>query len=355
MSKSHTIGTDGHAPIEGERASSGDGTSSSASTSTRPVGIRHVMPEGTPTAFPTGRFAPVSTRDEPPAQPTTPAEANQTSASPSIGSWTRGRRTVAVVTEEEAGASDEDGDDGDDSFDDSAKGDTPEKPPAATVGIPRDPPQTTHVHVVVVSCKGLRGADFTGYSDPFVEVGAFGATKNRRFRTKPCRQTLNPSWNTNESRFLVACDASSSDDGGGGVPFQGLVFSVFDKDLGSSSQFLGGAAIAARDVPSRGRWMETELTLTRSHPRRRHRRSRRTCCRASMPSTRGAKGQGRFDRSGRVESSRRVGGRFARRDRSTSAGFLPIPIHPVPVRLSRAIALANDVAGKVVHGRRRRR
>ena len=266
VSKSHTIGTDGHAPIEGERASSGDGTSSSASTSTRPVGIRHVMPEGTPTAFPTGRFAPVSTRDEPPAQPTTPAEANQTSASPSIGSWTRGRRTVAVVTEEEAGASDEDGDDGDDSFDDSAKGDTPEKPTAATVGIPRDPPQTTHVHVVVVSCKGLRGADFTGYSDPFVEVGAFGATKNRRFRTKPCRQTLNPSWNTNESRFLVACDASSSDDGGGGVPFQGLVFSVFDKDLGSSSQFLGGAAIAAKDVPTRGRWMETELTLTRSHP-----------------------------------------------------------------------------------------
>lgn len=265
VSKSHTIGTDGHGPIEGERASSGDGTSSSASMSTRSVRIRHVMPEGTPTASPTGRFAPVSTRDETPAQPTTPAEANRTSASPSIGSWNRGRKTIAVVSEEEAGASDEDGDDGDDSFDDSAKGDTPEK----TVGIPHDPPQPTHVHVVVVSCKGLRGADFTGYSDPFVEVGAFGATKNRRFRTKPRRQTLNPSWNTNEARFLVACDASSSDGGGGGggVPFQGLVFSVFDKDLGSSSQFLGGAAIAARDVPSRGRWMETELTLTRSHPR----------------------------------------------------------------------------------------
>lgn len=224
------------------------------------------MPEGTPTAFPTGRFAPVSTRDEPPTQPTTPAEADRTSASPSIGSWTRGRKTIAVVSEEEPGASDEDGDDGDDSFDDSAKGDTPEKPTAATVGIPRDPPQPSHVHVVVVSCKGLRGADFTGYSDPFVEVGAFGATKNRRFRTKPCRQTLNPSWNTNEARFLVACDASSSDGGGGATPFQGLVFSVFDKDLGSSSQFLGGATIAAKDVPSRGRWMETELTLTRSHP-----------------------------------------------------------------------------------------
>ena len=179
VSKSHTIGTDGHAPIEGERASSGDGTSSSASTSTRPVGIRHAMPEGTPTAFPTGRFAPVSTRDEPPTQPTTPAEADRTSASPSIGSWTRGRKTIAVVSEEEPGASDEDGDDGDDSFDDSAKGDTPEKPTAATVGIPRDPPQPSHVHVVVVSCKCLRGADFTGYSDPLVEVGAFGATKNR--------------------------------------------------------------------------------------------------------------------------------------------------------------------------------
>ena len=309
MSKSHTIGTDGHGPIEGERASSGDGTSSSASMSTRSVRIRHVMPEGTPTAFPTGRFAPVSTRDETPAQPTTPAEANRTSASPSIGSWNRGRKTIAVVSEEEAGASDEDGDDGDDSFDDSAKGDTPEK----TVGVPRDPPQPTHVHVVVVSCKGLRGADFTGYSDPFVEVGAFGATKNRRFRTKPRRQTLNPSWNTNEARFLVACDASSSDDGGGGgggVPFQGLVFSVFDKDLGSSSQFLGGAAIAARDVPSRGRWMETELTLTRSHPRGAIAEAETDAKVAGKYAIDpgGQRGEGRFDRSGRVESARRVCG-----------------------------------------------
>ena len=267
-----------------------------------------------------------------------------------------------MVSEEEPGASDEDGDDGDDSFDDSAKGDTPEKPTSATVGIPRDPPQTTHVHVVVVSCKGLRGADFTGYSDPFVEVGAFGATKNRRFRTKPCRQTLNPSWNTNESRFLVACDASSSDDGGGGVPFQGLVFSVFDKDLGSSSQFLGGAAIAAKDVPTRGRWMETELTLTRSHPPGAIAEAETDAKAAKYAVDRGQRGEGRFDRSGRVESSRRVCGRLARRDRSTpgSAGFLPIPIDrstrsfgrlPIPIRASRAIALADDVGGKVGHRR----
>ena len=130
--------------------------------------IRHVMPEGTPTASPTGRFAPVSTRDETPAQPTTPAEANRTSASPSIGSWNRGgrpsrwspRRRLARVTRTATTAT------------------TPSTTaPRATrsektVGIPHDPPQPTHVHVVVVSCKGLRGADFTGYSDPFVEVGA---------------------------------------------------------------------------------------------------------------------------------------------------------------------------------------
>jgi len=79
------------------------------------------------------------------------------------------------------------------------------------------------------------------------------------------RQTLNPSWRTNDARFLVACDddSSSSDTR---EPFQGLVFSVFDKDFGRRSQFLGGATIAAKDVPRNGRWMETTLVLQRSHP-----------------------------------------------------------------------------------------
>ena len=69
-----------------------------------------------------------------------------------------------------------------------------------------------HVHVVVVSCAGLRGADFTSYSDPFVEVCALGASKKHRHRTSPVRQTLNPTWDTAESRFLVPCATDAHGD-----------------------------------------------------------------------------------------------------------------------------------------------
>jgi hypothetical protein len=118
-------------------------------------------------------------------------------------------------------------------------------PPAAFVNPPpplrTSPP--THVHVVVMWCRGLRGADFTGYSDPFVEVGACGASKSHRHRTAVVNQTLNPAWDSLEERLLIPCTAG---DGGGGV-----VFSVFDKDMGRSSDFLGGAVVSVADVP---RW-----------------------------------------------------------------------------------------------------
>ena len=50
-------------------------------------------------------------------------------------------------------------------------------------------PPPTHVHVAVVSCSGLRGSDWTGYADPFVEVGAFGADKKHRYRTSVAKMT----------------------------------------------------------------------------------------------------------------------------------------------------------------------
>ena len=66
-------------------------------------------------------------------------------------------------------------------------------------------PPPTHVHVAVVSCSGLRGSDWTGYADPFVEVGAFGADKKHRYRTSVAKMTLNPTWNPRLDRFLVRC------------------------------------------------------------------------------------------------------------------------------------------------------
>ena len=126
-----------------------------------------------------------------------------------------------------------------------------------------DLPPPTHVHVAVVSCTGLRGSDWTGYSDPFVEVGAFGADKKHRYRTSVAKMTLNPTWNPRLDRFLVRC---GENDRAEPETFRGIVVSVFDRDWGSASEFLGGAVIAARDVPRGGRWAELKLDLQRRLP-----------------------------------------------------------------------------------------
>ena len=79
-------------------------------------------------------------------------------------------------------------------------------------------PPPTHVHVAVVSCSGLRGSDWTGYADPFVEVGAFGADKKHRYRTSVAKMTLNPTWNPRLDRFLVRCGEDGTRDGTRDVP-----------------------------------------------------------------------------------------------------------------------------------------
>ena len=138
-------------------------------------------------------------------------------------------------------------------------------------------PPPTHAHVAVVSCRGLRGSDWTGYSDPFVEVGAFGADKKHRYRTSVAKMTLNPTWNARTSRFLVRCgdgaagsreknEPVSDPEGPGPGSFRGIAISVFDRNWGSASEFLGGAVIAARDVPRGGRWEEITLDLRRALP-----------------------------------------------------------------------------------------
>ena len=147
------------------------------------------------------------------------------------------------------------------------EGDAPRDPsaPASPPAAPSPLPPMTHVHVVVVSCAGLRGADFTSYSDPFVEVCALGASKKHRHRTSPVRQTLNPTWNTAESRFLVPCATDAHGDA-----FRGVALSVFDRDFGASSEFLGGATVSPDDIPRWGQWVELTLDLQRSHPEGSH-------------------------------------------------------------------------------------
>lgn len=159
-------------------------------------------------------------------------------------------------------------------------------PPTADASVnPCDGPSRlsppTHVHVVVTCCRGLRGADFTGYSDPFVELGMVGATRAHRHRTAVVHGTRNPSWNPRKERFLlpVASGVRPNDGGGDGSPLssatdgisdhlgQGLLFSVFDRDVGRSSEFLGGAVLKLTDIPRWGEWKELTLELKRRHPK----------------------------------------------------------------------------------------
>ena len=155
-------------------------------------------------------------------------------------------------------------------------------------------PPPTHVHVVVVAARGLRGADFTGFSDPFVEVSACGpAKKHGRYRTATATQTCNPNWDARVERFLVKCDGEDADtndnDSNGDEnknhdsndsndsndskavspktsSFRGIALSVFDRDWGASSVFLGGAVIDPNVVPRNGRWVEMTLELRKELP-----------------------------------------------------------------------------------------
>jgi hypothetical protein len=136
-------------------------------------------------------------------------------------------------------------------------------------------PPPTHVHVVVVAARGLRGADWTGFSDPFVEVSACGANAKRRYRTSVATQTLNPTWTTRNERFLVGCDdadenvtasASSTPANALHRKFRGIALSVFDRDWGTSSQFLGGAVIDPTQIPRGGKWVELTLELQSELP-----------------------------------------------------------------------------------------
>ena len=201
-------------------------------------------------SIPTGRFQSVESWTRARAARSAKAE----DASPAGGTRPSVSRAAPAASAASADASADEGDAPRDPF-------APASPPAA----PSPLPSMTHVHVVVVSCAGLRGADFTSYSDPFVEVCALGASKKHRHRTSPVRQNLNPTWDTAESRFLVPCATDAHGDA-----FRGVALSVFDRDFGASSEFLGGATVSPDDIPRWGQWVELTLDLQQSHPEGSH-------------------------------------------------------------------------------------
>ena len=238
------------------------GDAASDATSPGSSGLPAIETVG-PAEAPRARsVADASSSAPPPTTPRTPG-GTPTGRFQSVPSWNRSRETLAAGPGARGGGA---------SGEISARDEPTSAGPSSSSSSSADPagasdrppslPPMTHAHVVIVSCEGLRGADWTSYSDPFVEVGAFGARRSRRYRTPAETQTLNPTFDAAECRFLVPLpNASAEDDARGG-----LAFSVFDRDWGRSSDFLGGALVPASQIPRWGAWTELRLPLLRALP-----------------------------------------------------------------------------------------
>eukprot|EP00443_Scrippsiella_acuminata_P053132 CAMPEP_0115413128 /NCGR_PEP_ID=MMETSP0271-20121206/21913_1 /TAXON_ID=71861 /ORGANISM="Scrippsiella trochoidea, Strain CCMP3099" /LENGTH=287 /DNA_ID=CAMNT_0002837403 /DNA_START=51 /DNA_END=914 /DNA_ORIENTATION=+ len=92
----------------------------------------------------------------------------------------------------------------------------------------------TALKVVIVSCRGLRNADWMpgwGTSDPYCVCSIVGK-RGQSFKTKVMQNTLNPIWNHHgELSGFAAGDT--------------LEFKVFDQDFGKKDDFLGEVSLSS--------------------------------------------------------------------------------------------------------------
>jgi Ca2+-dependent lipid-binding protein len=89
------------------------------------------------------------------------------------------------------------------------------------------------LEVIVREATGLRAADVTGLSDPYVRITIDDAKdqyRNHEWRTPVCKETLTPSWNFSFTTELRVDPLESA---------AALVFDVFDHDVVSLDDFLG--------------------------------------------------------------------------------------------------------------------
>ena len=117
--------------------------------------------------------------------------------------------------------------------------------------------------------------------------------------------------------FPVPCATDAHGDA-----FRGVALSVFDRDFGASSEFLGGATVSPDDIPRWGQWVELTLDLPPPRgvsPRREARQIRRARGRALRP---------RKDHRSNLRRGRRLGrawlrgGRRVPKTRETSIGAM---------------------------------
>ena len=108
------------------------------------------------------------------------------------------------------------------------------------------------VIVTVVSARDVFDADFTGTSDPFVKFGFDTSPLDRRFKTSVQSQTRFPTWN---ERFLLRLTPDGDE--------RAIVFTLWDKDFLSDSDFLGACAVPLDAIPKSGDVLDLDLVIKR--------------------------------------------------------------------------------------------
>lgn len=120
--------------------------------------------------------------------------------------------------------------------------------------------KTANILVEISSGRDLLSGDITGKSDPYV-ICAVG--KDEVHRTKPVRQTLNPTWGPKENNtFLLECTAAKLLDD------KGMWCVVRDYDMLQSDDNLGQAHFKCADLHTEGaeeRMVEKKVKPPKGH------------------------------------------------------------------------------------------
>lgn len=106
--------------------------------------------------------------------------------------------------------------------------------------------------VSIVSARDVFDADFTGLSDPFVKVGFDNSPIDERYTTSVKSRSRFPTWN---ERFLLRLQPDGHE--------EAIVFTIWDKDFLSKSDFLGACAVPVDAIPKSGDVLDLDLVIRR--------------------------------------------------------------------------------------------
>ncbi|XP_059486498.1 rabphilin-3A isoform X2 [Neocloeon triangulifer] len=114
------------------------------------------------------------------------------------------------------------------------------------------------ITVGIIRCAGLLAMDSNGTSDPFVKIQLKDDPHRRKFKTAIKWRNLNPEF----------CEHFTFEIKMGELSSKTLMFSVWDKDLGKSDDYLGGLELGFTSKGDRLRhWLDTIKFPDRRHER----------------------------------------------------------------------------------------